>query len=194
MRPSPEQILERLTAIRDQARYYGLILGGTLIFIELLSYWQHDNLTASSIFLFSVFKIAVIFTVTYHIVKRIKETIFTEGVDYKQLVTLIFRLFFYASLVVGVFTFILNRWIDPEYMTILHDKTLNLMQTNLDSPNMLENYRDFFEEIMVDIKETPIPTPIVIMWNTMWSYTMWGVFVGLVLSFFLKDKKSLPLN
>lgn len=194
MSTSPEQILERLTAIRDQARYYGLILGGILIFIELLSYWQHDTLTTATILLFPVFKIVVIFMSTYHIVKRIKESIFSEGVDYKQLVTLIFRLFFYASLVVGVFTFILNRWIDPEYMSTLLDNTLNLMQTNMDSTDMLESHRQYFDSLMEELTANPTPTPIVTMWNTMWSYTMWGVFVGLVLSFFLKDKKSLPLN
>lgn len=183
-----EQIIERLKELRDQIRYYGLILGGALVFIELMQFWQRNTMSiASTSFLF-VIKLVTVFGATHLIIKRMKPTYFKKGLTYLQSFSLTMRLFLYASLLVGMFTFILNRWIEPEYLTIILENSVNTLRDYIAQAQLPTGQADYIESFIEEIEESPVPTPLTAMWGQMWSYIWWGVFVGLIISFFTKEK------
>lgn len=189
-----EQLIERLKQMRDQIRYYGLILGGIFIFIDLLQFLQHNNITIIVGFLFVVLKITLLFVGASQIVKRIKKEFFTTGMTYSQSFSLIMRLFIYASLLVGIFNFVLNSWIAPDYMTETVNNTVEFIRNHIDGGNMLSVQKEYFEDFIEKIEEAPIATPLEAMWSQMWSYVCWGVFVSIILSFHFRDKDINPLS
>lgn len=188
-----QKIIEQLRELRDKIRYYGLVMGGILIFIDVLQYWQHNNITiATTSFLF-FFKIAILFIATYQITKRIKASFFSAGMSYAQSFSLIMRLFLYASLLTGIFNFVLNRWIAPDYMSEVLHNSISMLKGYIDQANLPSMQEEYIDEFIDKIEDSPVPTPLSAMWSQMWSYIIWGVFVGFILSFFLRDKNINPL-
>lgn len=190
MSSATEQIIERLKELRDQMRYYGLIMGGILVFIEILQYWQHNNMTISNGILIFVFKIVTMFVVSNAIVKRVKPEFFKRGMTYSQSFSLIFRLFIYGSLLVGLFSYVLNQWIAPDHLANVLQNSVASIKMYLETAQVPQVQVEYIEEIVEQIEESPIPTPLAAMWNQMWSYIVWGAFVGLILSIFTRDKDN----
>lgn len=190
MSTSEEKLIERLKEIRDQIRYFGLILGGLFILLELVQYWQHDNMTmGGTIFLF-LLRLAVLFGATSYIVKHIKLNYFKTGLTYGQSFSIVFRLFLYASLIVGTFTFVLNRWIDPDYLSVLMENSISTLKGYWESVVATDAQTEYFNDLIEQMEETPSISPLQDMWNKIWSYTTWGIFVAAILSLFLRDKQT----
>ncbi len=187
-----DQIISRLKELRDQMRSYGLIMGAALIFIELVQFMMHNNITALSLFLIFVVKVATMFIVSYQIVKRIKSEFFTTGMSYAQAFSVNFRLFVYGSLLVGVFSFVLHRWLAPNYQAEVIENTMNYMQGYLERFDLPETQMGYIEDMVEEIEEAPVPSPLSAMWGIMWGYLVWGAIVGFILSFFTRDKDVTP--
>lgn len=189
-----ERLVQQLKEIREQIQYYGLVLGACFILIELFQYWMKDNLSMSGIMLLMLLKISTVFGATYYIVKNIKKNYFKKGITYAQCFSLILRLFLYGSLLAGIFSFVLNRWICPDYFNILLENTVTLLQSYWDTNVVTAEQTEYFNEIIEPMKEAQSPSALQSMWNQIWSYTTLGAFVGIILSFFLRDKNVPPFN
>ena len=188
----PEQIVARLKELRDQTRYYGLIMGGALVAVELIQYWQHNTISVTSAFILLGIKIVTLFTVAYHLTKKIKGEFFKTGMSYGQSFSIIFRLFLYGSLIVGLFSFILNRWLAPEYLSEVLSHSMNTLRSYVDQAQLPTAQADYVEDIIEGFEETPTPSPLSAMWGLMWSYLFWGLFTGAIISFFTRDKDINP--
>ncbi|MDA3854511.1 MAG: DUF4199 domain-containing protein [Bacteroidales bacterium] len=187
------QIIERMKELRDQTRHYGLIMGGTLITLELAQYWQHNSISiASASFLF-IFKVATMFIVARYLVTKIKEEFFKTGMSYGQSFSIIFRLFLYGSLLAGLFSFILNKWLAPDYLSEVLAKSIEMLKSYIDQAQLPTAQADYVDTFIEDLEESPIPSPLTTMWSLMWSYMIWGAFVGAILSIFTRDKDINPL-
>lgn len=189
-----EQVIERLKELRDQMRYYGLLMGGALVLIELLQYWQHNHMSISSGMLILVFKVTTMFVIANNVVKRIKPEFFKGGLTYSQSFSLIFRLFIYGSLLVGLYSFVLNKWIAPEHLSTVLENSVASIRSYIATAQVPEMQMEYIEEIIEKVEESPIPSPLSAMWNQMWSYIVWGAFVGVILSFFTRDKDIRPFT
>lgn len=187
-----DQIIERLKELRDQTRYYGLIMGGTLIAIEIVQYWQHNSISFSSASFLFIFKVATMFIVARYLVNKIKEEFFKTGMSYGQSFTIIFRLFLYGSLLVGLFSFILNKWLAPDYLSEVLAKSTEMIRSYIDQAQLATSQADYVESFIEDLEESAIPTPLATMWSLMWSYMIWGAFIGAILSIFTRDKDISP--
>lgn len=187
-----EQVIAHLKALRDQTRYYGLIMGGALILIELMQYWQHDNLSFASASYLLIFKVATLFIVAYHLIKKIKVEFFKTGMSYAQSFSIIFRLFLYGALLVGLFSFILNKWLAPNYLAEVLQNSTEMIRSYLDQAQLPSAQLEYAEGFIEDMEDSPLPTPLATMWSLMWSYMIWGAFVGAILSFFTRDKDINP--
>ncbi len=195
------ETIERLLAMRNRLRYFGLVLGGALIFVELLKYWQRNNDSLSSVPLLFVFKAAVIFMITFQILKYLKGDFFSSGIAYGQAFSLVFRLFLYASLLVGLFSFALHRWWAPGYfsemintsvsmLSQLQEKAETLFALKQIPQDIVQSQQKAMQGAIDTLQNTPTPTPLHAMWGTMWSYILWGSFAGFILSFFVRDKNQ----
>ena len=177
-----DQIIERLKELRDQVRYYGLIMGGIFIGIELISYYIQYHPSIVGGFLLFIIKVSLLFISSRIIVKRIKPEFFKLGMSYMQSFSLIFRLFLYGALLVGIYTFVLSQWINPDYHAEVRELTTSHFQSyfeNADIPEaQSEAIIEALEERFETIEEIPLPTPLQAMWGQIWAYMFWGIFVG----------------
>lgn len=189
-----EQIIERLKELRDQIRYYGLIMGGTLIGIELMAYFVQTHISVLNSILFFFIKITALFLVSRYIIKKIKPEFFKKGMSYSQSFSLIFRLFLYGSLFVGIYSFALNQWVNPEHQTEVINNVTTYFQSYVENAGIPDAQLEMFEERFDEMKEQAILTPLQAMWNSIWSYITWGLFVGLTLSIFTRDKDLTPFS
>ena len=190
----PEQIIERLKELRDQIRYYGLYLGAALILVELVQFWQHNSISiGGAVFLF-FFKIAVLFATCYWIIQQIKPAFFKRGMSYLQSFSLIMRLFLYATLFLGIFSFILYRWLAPNYLTEVLENSIKTIQSYMDAAQLPSAQETYIENLIEDLEDAPVPSAISAMWAQMWAYITWGIFVSLILSLFTRDKNINPFT
>ncbi len=189
-----QQLIERLKEMRDQIRYYGLVLGGIFIAIDVLQYAIHNNLTVMMAFLFSIFKIATLFIAASQIIKRIKKAFFTTGMTYAQSFSLIIKLFLYASLLAGIFNFVLNRWLAPDYLSEVMHNTVESYRNYIDNAGLSSAQGNIIENFIETLEDSPTPTPVSAMWAQMWAYILWGLFIGFILSFFFRDKDVTPFD
>jgi len=189
-----DQIIERLKELRDQTRYYGLIMGAALIAIELMQFWQHNSMTLLSMSIFFFVKIAILFLVSYQLVNKIKIEFFKTGMSYGQSFSIIFRLFLYGSLLVGLFSFILNKWLAPNYLSEVLAHSIEMIQAYIDKAQIPSAQIEYLDTIIEDLEDSPIPSPLDTMWSQMWSYMVWGAFTGAILSLFTRDKDIIPFT
>lgn len=190
----PDQIIERLKELRDRTRYYGLMMGAALILVELMQFWQHDNISIYTGFILFIFKIATLFFVAHYLVKKLKAEFYQTGMSYTQSFSIIFRLFVYGSLLVGLFSFVLNRWLAPEYISEVLSNSLATVKSYIDQAQLTSSQVDYIDEFIEELEERPTPTPLATMWNLMWSYLIWGAFVGAIVSIFTRDKDITPFS
>ena len=190
----PEQIIERLKELRDQIRYYGLILGGTLIGLEIIFFFIQSNISILNILLFFVVKVGALFIVSSFIVKKIKPEFFKRGMSYPQSFSLILRLFLYGALFLGIYTFVFNQWIHPNYQSEVMENTISYFQSYVENVDIPNAQLELFEDRIEDMKEQPTATPLQAMWGQIWSYITWGIIVGLILSIFTRDKNITPFD
>lgn len=188
------QIIERLKELRDQLRVYGLVMGGTLIGIELMFYYVTSHFTIGNIMLFFLIKIGLLFYVSYYIVKKLKPVFFKKGMNYSQSFSLIFRLFLYGALFAGLYTFVLNQWVNPEHQAELIQNTSSYVENIIADAGLSDTQMDMFEDRLEDLDEITLPTAQQAMWNRIWHYIVWGAFVGLILSAFTRDKDINPFS
>ena len=187
-----EQVIERLKELRDQTRYYGLIMGAALIVIELLQFVQHNSISIASASLLLIFKIATSFIVARYLLLKIKAEFFKTGMSYGQSFMIIFRLFLYGSLLVGIFSFTLNKWLAPNHLAEVLDRTVEFIKSYIDQVELPTAQVDYIDTIIEDLEDSPITTPQATMWSLMWSYMIWGAIVGAILSIFTRDKDINP--
>lgn len=187
-----DQIVERLKELRDQTRYYGLMMGAALILIELAQYWQHDRLSVTSAAFLILFKVGIMFIVARHLVLKLKAEFFKTGMSYGQSFSIIFRLFLYGSLLVGLFSFVLNKWLAPDYLSEVLANSIEMLRTYIDQAQLATAQADYIDTFIEDLEESPIPSPLATMWSLMWSYMIWGAVVGAILSIFTRDKDINP--
>ena len=189
-----DQIIARLKELREQMRYYGLIMGGALILIELLQFIMHNSVTLGNMFILMIIKITIMFVVSNQLVKRIKGEFFKTGMTYGQAFSVIFRLFLYASILVGIFSFVLNQWLAPNYQAEFVSNTMDYLQAYMARFSVPEAQLEYIEEMIEEIKDTPSPTPQSTMWGIMWAYLVWGAIVSFILSFSKRDKDISPFG
>ncbi len=183
-----EQIIERLKELRDQIRHYGLIMGGAFIVIEIIQYMMLDHFSIGNSILLFLMKTGILFYVSIWIINKIKPEFFKTGMSYTQSFSLILRLFLYGSLLLGIFCYVLYRWIDPEYLSKLLSNTIEFFRNYINNAGLPDSQLDLIENYIEDFEEQPTPTPLQAMWSQMWSYITSGFFVALIVSIFTRDK------
>lgn len=189
-----EQILARLKELQNQMRHYGLLMGGALVFVELLQYLMCKNITSSSILIFSILKIIIVFTISTLLTKRVRDDFFKKGMSYLQCFSIIFRLFLYGSLFAGLFVFVLNNWIDPELQAKTTEGIIFFLENNIETLQLPAEQLSPIQNMIDEISDTPTLSASTIMWSKMWSYITLGGFVAFILSFFLKDSNEIKDN
>lgn len=189
-----DEIIERLKDLRDQTRYYGLGMGGTLVSIELVQYLHHDNITVSSAFIFLFFKIATLLFVTYKLTLKLKDEFFKTGMTYFQSLSIGFRLFLYGSMIVGIFSFILNKWIAPEYISEMLNNSTTTLQSYTEKAELTAEQGEYVNEFIEQLEGAETPTTLSSMWGLMWSYLFWGACIAAIISIFTRDKNATPFG
>ncbi len=145
--------MENLDRIIKSSIYQGLILGGALIVFTVLAYVSGVhlfNLTSGVLMGIVVFGGEIAFTIIYQ--KKFRNSIGGK-ITYSQLLLYGFVLLLVASIISGIFSYLLYNLIDPEYLRIQVDYFIEDMSQWITDDNTLDKMSADMMEKIEDMKD-----------------------------------------
>ncbi len=153
----------------------GLIMGGIFTFNFLLS------LPKSSILaLLSMAITCVIVVLMYRMAVKFRDNECEGTITYGKSLSYIFSTFFFGSLIVAIVKFFYVQFVNREFLDNLLQESFKVIES-LKIPVNEEMYTDL-EKMM---------SPIGFAAQTIWTILLYGLILGLILSFFVKKEKSI---
>ena len=160
----------------NEAAKAGLILGGSLSVIYILSYFTHgsfmDNAWGSIEF---VTLAAVMFLATKRYGRLRGELSFTQALSFVILLT------FFSGIITGIASYLMRVWIAPEYYDNLYYEMIN-QAYGANAQPILELYKQYGHNLSI------------IMLSTMAVSVMQGAFLGLIVAAFTRSRNPFGYN
>lgn len=161
--------------IMKPAMRSGLILGVLFSLNFLVSISGNTFLAVLSYFV-----LAFILVATYRLTIQFRDNDCEGYVSYSRAFVFILLSFFYAALISALVKFIYLQFINPNYLREVYD----LMMLYVEKLNM--PIEDEFETTLSDLLK-----PASFALQSIWVNMISGVFVGLIMSAFVKKEKSI---
>ncbi|QZT35548.1 DUF4199 domain-containing protein [Halosquirtibacter xylanolyticus] len=168
------------------AMMYAMVLGGALVALELVSYL----LGGFNNWITTVLSLFVYVYSMYHFSVKYREEQLNGVMSYWRSVQFMITLSFLASMILGLFDFILMKYIDPDLLI----KMIKEAESNY--VTLFDKYNELFDDKMKDVLIDNIRkiSPMDIWKSKMSNYIFGGLFLGLLMSFFTRRVNSDPFH
>ena len=172
---------EKKENIITHSMYSGLILGGLLVVRDFLSLAVFNNSTFMMLLL-SIFGLVIPFFCIFHFTKKFDKEVLKGTISYVNALSYGFYMFFFAAMIVALFSFVYFQYIDPDYLAQQGDIFIHfLKQLNL-SEETIKRYEDL-------LANTNTPTAANAAINGLWSFTFLGFIICLFTSLFFRKRE-----
>lgn len=161
--------------VLKHAMYFGLILGLIFCLNFFLSTFDNGFLTA----LQWVVTLTIPYLV-YRLMVDCRDRVSGGAISYGAALWYGIQLFFYASLISGIFKFIYFKFLNPDYLPNMLNESLRI----LDELNMLSGSQ-------VEEQVRQLLTPLYVSIQYIWMDVILGVLVSLITAAFAKKDKSI---
>ena len=176
-----EQASNRLKATAT----YGIYLAGISIAISVIVWAtgliEHIGLFGSAFI--GILQLALMAFLLVYYTKRYRDTMFNGKITFGQAFSFGVMLVVFSSLISSLYSFILNKYIDPDYMhrvmTMIQDKTYQMLSNSGMS-------QDQIEAQMIKIEEKGIPSPIETLVSSLEGGLIGGAIMSLISSAIVK--------
>lgn len=176
-----EQASNRLKATAT----YGIYLAGISIAISVIVWAtgliEHIGLFGSAFI--GILQLALMAFLLVYYTKRYRDTMFSGKITFGQAFAFGVMLVVFSSLISSLYSFILNKYIDPDYMhrvmTMIQDKTYQMLSNSGMS-------QDQIEAQMIKIEEKGIPSPIETLVSSLEGGLIGGAIMSLISSAIVK--------
>jgi uncharacterized membrane protein (DUF485 family) len=164
---------------------FGLYLAGINIgwsvIIWATSLLEHLGLFGS--ILIAIFNLFLLAFLLVFFTKKYRDTLFDGKITFGQAFSFGVMLVIFSSVITALYSYIQNRFIDPEYMhrimTMIQDKTYQMMANSGVS-------QDQIDAQMAKFEERGIPTPIETLVSSLESGLIGGAIMSLISSAIVK--------
>lgn len=164
---------------------YGIYLAGISIaisvFVWATSLIEHIGLFGSAFI--GILQLALMAFLLVYYTKRYRDTMFNGKITFGQAFSFGVMLVVFSSLISSLYSYILNKYIDPEYMhrvmTMIQDKTYQMLSNSGMSQDQIESQ-------MVKIEERGIPSPIETLVSSLEGGLIGGAIMSLISSAIVK--------
>lgn len=164
---------------------YGIYLAGISIaisvFVWATSLIEHIGLFGSAFI--GILQLALMAFLLVYYTKRYRDTMFNGKITFGQAFSFGVMLVVFSSLISSLYSYILNKYIDPDYMhrvmTMIQDKTYQMLSNSGMSQDQIESQ-------MVKIEERGIPSPIETLVSSLEGGLIGGAIMSLISSAIVK--------
>lgn len=167
------------------AMTYGLFLAGINIAWNIIVWatalLEHLGLFGSAFI--GIFNLVLLVFLLVYFTKKYRDTFFDGRITFGQAFSFGVMLVVFSSVVTALYSYILNRFIDPEYMhrimTMIQDKTYQMMSNSGLSQEQIDAQMAKFEQ-------KGIPTPIETLVSSLEGGLIGGAIMSLISSAIVK--------
>jgi len=164
---------------------YGIYLAGISIAISVIVWAtgliEHIGLFGSAFI--GILQLALMAFLLVYYTKRYRDTMFNGRITFGQAFSFGVMLVVFSSLISSLYSFILNKYIDPDYMhrvmTMIQDKTYQMLSNSGMS-------QDQIDAQMIKIEEKGIPSPIETLVSSLEGGLIGGAIMSLISSAIVK--------
>lgn len=164
---------------------YGIYLAGISIaisvFVWATSLIEHIGIFGSAFI--GILQLALMAFLLVYYTKRYRDTMFNGKITFGQAFSFGVMLVVFSSLISSLYSYILNKYIDPDYMhrvmTMIQDKTYQMLSNSGMS-------QDQIEAQMIKIEEKGIPSPIETLVSSLEGGLIGGAIMSLISSAIVK--------
>lgn len=164
---------------------YGIYLAAISIVMSLIiwatSLIEHMGLFGSAFI--GVFQLVMLAFLLVYFTKRYRDTMFDGRITFGQAFSFGVMLIVFSSVISSLYSFILNKYIDPDYMhrvmTMIQDKTYQMLSNSGLSQDQIDAQMSKFEE-------KGIPTPIETLVSSLEGGLIGGAIMSLISSAIVK--------
>jgi magnesium-transporting ATPase (P-type) len=171
------------------AMIYGIYIAVVTIIISVVI-WATSLLETSGLMtsmLIALFNLVILTFLLVYFTKRYRDDLLQGSIRFGQAFTFGVMLVVFSSVIGALFSYILNKYIDPQYMhrvmTHLQDATYNMLAKS----GMSE---DQIEQQMVKFEEKGIPSPMATLVSTLESGLIGGAIISLISSAIVKKNQN----
>lgn len=179
-----------MTTTRNSFLYnvmmYAILMGGMLVSVDLLGYL----LGAYNGFLSQSLSLVIYIYCLYFFCVKYREEHQGGFITYWQGVFFITGLSFFASMILGLFTYILMKYIDPDlFHQLMEEIESNYVMIFDQNEGVLSNQMQ--ETLIENVRKI---RPMDLWSSKMSSYLIGGFFVALIMSFFTRRINTDPFH
>lgn len=164
---------------------YGIYLAAISIVLSLIiwatSLIEHMGLFGSAFI--GVFQLVMLAFLLVYFTKRYRDTMFDGKITFGQAFSFGVLLVVFSSVISSLYSYILNKYIDPDYMhrvmTMIQDKTYQMLANSGLS-------QDEIDKRMIKFEQKGIPTPIETLVSSLKSGLIGGAIMSLISSAIVK--------
>jgi len=164
---------------------YGIYLAAISIVLSLIiwatSLIEHMGLFGSAFI--GVFQLVMLAFLLVYFTKRYRDTMFDGRITFGQAFSFGVMIIVFSSVISSLYSFILNKYIDPDYMhrvmTMIQDKTYQMLSNSGLSQDQIDAQMSKFEE-------KGIPTPIETLVSSLEGGLIGGAIMSLISSAIVK--------
>jgi prepilin signal peptidase PulO-like enzyme (type II secretory pathway) len=164
---------------------YGIYLAAISIVLSLIiwatSLIEHLGLFGSAFI--GVFQLVLMAFLLVYFTKRYRDTLFDGRITFGQAFSFGVMLVVFSSVISSLYSYILNKYIDPEYMhrvmTMIQDKTYQMLANSGLSQDQIDSQMTKFEE-------KGIPSPIETLVSSLEGGLIGGAIMSLISSAIVK--------
>jgi hypothetical protein len=176
---------EQQTSSMKLTMTYGIYLAGISIVLSLIvwatSLIEHMGLYGSV--LIGLLQFVLLAFLLVYFTKRYRDTLFAGKITFGQAFTFGVLLMVFSSVISALYSYILNKYIDPEYMqrvmTMIQDKTYQLLANNGFSQDQIDSQMAKFEN-------RGIPSPMETLVSSLEGGLIGGAIMSLISSAIVK--------
>ena len=164
---------------------YGIYLAGISIVLSLII-WATNLIEHLGLFgsvLIGLLQIVMLAFLLVYFTKQYRDTLFDGKITFGQAFTFGVLLVVFSSVISALFSYILNKYIDPEYMqrvmTMIQDKTYQLLANNGLSQEQIDAQ-------MARLENKGIPSPMETLVSSLEGGLIGGAIMSLISSAIVK--------
>jgi len=164
---------------------YGIYLAGISIVLSLII-WATNLIEHLGLFgsvLIGLLQIVMLAFLLVYFTKQYRDTLFDGKITFGQAFTFGVLLVVFSSVISALFSYILNKYIDPEYMqrvmTMIQDKTYQLLANNGLSQEQIDSQ-------MARLENKGIPSPMETLVSSLEGGLIGGAIMSLISSAIVK--------
>lgn len=180
---------EKKENIITHSMHSGLILGGLLVVCDFLSMNVFNN-NVLAILLLAITGFIISIYCIFFFTKNFDKEVLKGKISYTNALSYGFYIFFFAAMIVALFSFIYFQYINPDYLaqrgemlTNLFKQLNNFFQLNPQETAMIKTYENRFINMEV-------PSNANAAFEILWSVAINGFIICLFTSLFFRKRKN----